>query len=316
MRVLITGAAGNLGGMLARYLLDSSDHVLNLMVHRHPVSADLAHHGRVNVYQCDLAKPETLLEVCAVSDVVVHFAGVLFAPRPEKFLPVTNVLYTQHLVNAAIAGTVKRFILISFPHVEGPTSLDDPCTGRQDREPVSVHAKTRLAAEQYLMEKARGSGMRAISLRPGMIYGREVLMMSFANKLARKRLLGVWKKATPIHLISIDDFNACCQTAIESPNAQGIYPLGDDGPTTLQDVLDALWNHWNVRKPWRVPVWSVYLVAGMCETFAKIARTRTPFTVDFIQIGRVPYYCDTSRMKAELLPRLKYPSFKEGLSIL
>lgn len=316
MRVLITGAAGNLGSQLARYLLAESNHFLNLMVHHKSVADNLAQSGRTSIYKCDLANPHTLSAVCSVTDVIVHFAGVLFAPRPEKFLPITNFLYTRHLVDAAINGGVERVILISFPQVEGPTSADDPCRDRQDHKPVSVHAKTRLAAEKYLMEKSGESGMRAIALRPGMIYGRDVLMLAFGKKLAQKKLLAVWRKPTPIHLLSIDDFNACCQAAIEKPNPQGIYALGDDHPTTLQDFLDATCRHWGVGKPWRVPIWSVYAVAWVCEILARIFRTPTPFTVDFIRIGRIPYYCDTRRMKAELLPRLKYPSWKDGIAIL
>ena len=316
MRVLITGAAGNLGTLLGQYLLSTTDHFLNLMVHRTPVSRGLEREGRARVYRCDLADPATLSAVCRDSEVIVHFAGVLFAPNPEKFLPTTNLLYTRHLVDAALAAGTKRFILISFPHVEGPTSREDPCTDRQNRQPISVHAQTRLAAEKYLIERAKSSSMRAISLRPGMIYGKEVLMVAFARQLTQRRLLGVWRSPTPIHLLSIDDFNACCRAAIEQPDATGIYALGDDAPTTLQEFLDTACRCWGAKRPWRVPVWSVYLVARLCETFAKIFRTRTPFTVDFIQIGRIPYYCDTRRMKGDLLPRLRYPSLQAGLEIL
>ena len=158
--------------------------------------------------------------------------------------------------------------------------------------------------------------MRAIVLRSGMIYGREVLMIAFAKQLAQKRLLGVWRQPTPIHLLSIDDFNACCQAAIEKPNVNGMYPLGDDGPTTLQEFLETVCQHWRVPSPWCVPVWSVYFVAWACETIASIRKTRSPFTVDFIRIGRVPYFCDTRRMKADLLPQLRYPSLQIGLELL
>jgi nucleoside-diphosphate-sugar epimerase len=285
------------------------------MEHRTPVAADLRG-GRATVFRCDLADPRTLTAACAGADAVVHFAGVLFAPRPEAFLPVTNFLYARHLVDAAAAAGVKRFILVSFPHVEGPTSRESPCTDRQDRVPVSVHARTRLEAERYLFRRGREAGMRAISLRPGMIYGRDVLMIAFARRLASRRLLAVWREPTPVHLLSIDDFNACGRAAVEEGPAEGTYPLGDDDPTTLQEFLDACCSRWGLPRPWRVPLWSVYAAAWGCERAAQILGTRTPFTTDFIRIGRVPYFCDTRRMKAHLLPRLKHPSWREGLGIL
>jgi hypothetical protein len=95
--------------------------------------------------QADLRDPATLGPALSGVDAVVHFAGVLFAPRPERFLPETNTRWFDHLVAAALEARVARLILVSFPHVEGPTSTDEPATGRLDREPVSVHARTRLA---------------------------------------------------------------------------------------------------------------------------------------------------------------------------
>jgi len=316
MRVMITGAAGNLGGMLAQYLLDNTDWPLNLMVHDKPVSPELAASDRVKVFRCDLADPATLTEICKDVDAVVHFAGVLFAPGPEKFLPTTNSQYARNLIDASVENGAGRFIIISFPHVEGPTSSERPCTDRQDIEPISVHAKTRLAAEKYLFERCKGTATRPISLRAGMVYGRDVLMVAYARKLAKMWLLAVWSEPTPIHLISIDDFNECCRAAVEKPEASGIYPLGDDDPTTLQDFLDFCCKKWRLCKPMRAPVPLVYTAAWLCETFARIFGTRTPFTVDFIRIGMVPYYCDTTRMKKDLLPSLKYPSLKEGRDIL
>lgn len=304
-----------MGTHLARSLLGSG-HTLNLMTHRTPLASDLARHPDVRAFACDLADPATLLEACRSSDVVVHFAGVLFAPHPERFLPVTNTQYAKNLIDVARASGVKKFILASFPHVEGPTSPENLCTDRLDRLPVSVHARTRLEEERYLFADGGSSGMRGISLRLGMAYGREILMVAFARKLARLRLLGVWSDPTPYHLMAIDDFNAACRAAIESETASGIYPLGDDAPTTLQDFLDTCCDAWSVPRPWRVPVWSVYAVAWACETIASILGTKTPFTRDFIRIGRVSFCCDTRRMKAELLPRLKYPTLADGARIL
>jgi nucleoside-diphosphate-sugar epimerase len=89
------------------------------------------------------------------ADVVVHFAGVLFAPRPERFLPETNVRWFSNLLGAALDAGVERLILISFPHVEGPTSVEAPATGRLDRSPISVHARTRLEEERMLFDRCR-----------------------------------------------------------------------------------------------------------------------------------------------------------------
>jgi len=170
------------------------------MYHRKPLPPDLASAANVSPVHADLAKPQTLPPAVAGADVIVHFAGILFAPRPERFLPVTNTRWFSNLVDSALNAHVGRVILISFPHVEGPTTSDRPATGRLDREPISVHAKTRLQEERLLFERTQGSETTPVVLRLGMVYGRGILMVDTARWLAERRLLGVWREPTLFQL--------------------------------------------------------------------------------------------------------------------
>jgi nucleoside-diphosphate-sugar epimerase len=315
MKILITGAAGNLGSFLSHHLLDSEHH-LNLMVHRTPLAERLSDAKNTTVVHADLSQPETLSPALDDVNVVVHFAGRLFAPRPESFLPETNIAFVQNLVDAAVAANVGKFILVSFPHVEGESSPQAPAQGHLRGNPHSVHAQTRLAAEKYLFASAADSHLTAIALRPGMIYAREVLMVAAARWLLERRLLGVWSDPTWIHLISLPDFLAATTAAIEGPRVRGIYNLADDKPLPLQSFLDRIAEHWSYTKPWRAPAPLFYLAASIIEISAAILRTPSPLTRDFIRIGRASYCADTSRMKAELLPSLEYPNLEEGLVLL
>ena len=68
-----------------------------------------------------------------------------------------------------------------------------------------------------------------------------------------------------------------------------------------------------IQKPWRMPLWLIYFAAGIFELVSKIFGTISPLTKDFIDIGRVSYYGETSRFRAELLPVLKYSNINEGV---
>jgi nucleoside-diphosphate-sugar epimerase len=300
---------------LAKSLLGSR-HRLRLLVHRTPLPSDLASSRRVEAVTADLGIADTLPEVCRDVDCIVHFAGVLFAPRPERFLPTTNTSYVENLVRAAVSERVGRFILVSFPHVEGPTTPDAPATGRLDGEPISVHARTRLAAERSLLEVTRRTRTRAITLRSGLIYGRGVKMIEAGRWLTQRRLLAVWPEPTWIHLLSLPDFLRCVHAAIVRPDARGVYLLGDELPISLQDFLDALAWHWGFGRPWRLPRWMFPFAGAVTEVAASLLGTVSPLTRDFIRIGMVPHVGDTRRMRRELLPRLKYPTLREGLEIL
>ncbi|MBZ5706835.1 MAG: NAD(P)-dependent oxidoreductase [Acidobacteriia bacterium] len=313
MKILITGAAGNLGSRLAQHLL-SGPHELRLMVHKSPLPFDVS--GNASVCRADLAQPATLRQACAGIDCIVHFAGVLFAPLPERFLPKTNVGYVKNLVEAAKTAGVRRFILISFPQVEGETTPDRPATGRLDTTSEVIHFRTRLEAEKFLFEACQGTSMAAVVFRSGMVYGDGIKMVEGARWMLRHRLMAVWKGPTWTHLIALPDFLAALQAAIEKDNVSGIYQVCDDAPLTLQDFLDKLAARYNCARPWRFPAWMFHLAGASCEIAALILRTAAPLNRDIVKAGMTSCVADTSRMKHDLLPVLAYPSFDEGVKLI
>lgn len=313
--ILITGAAGNLGSLLARHLI-ADNHALRLMYHRTPLPNDVATASRVTAVRADLADPDTLAPALDGVDVVIHFAGVLFAPRPERFLPETNTQWFSNLLDAALQAKVDRVILTSFPHVEGQTSFEHPATGRLDRVPISVHARTRLAEERALFDRTQGTGTTPIVLRLATVYGRGILMVEAARWLAQRRLLGVWREPTVLQLLSTADFVRAVEAAILKPNVRGIYHVGDEQPVTLQQFLDQACGAWGYARPFRVPVSAVYLAAALCELFALVAGTRSPLTRDFVRLGRVSHWGDTRRAREDLIPELQYPTLEAGLTTL
>jgi nucleoside-diphosphate-sugar epimerase len=309
--ICVTGAAGNLGLLTARHLLETTDCQLRLMIHKKPLPDDIAKNERVKIFACDLAKPETLTECLKGSDIALHYAGILFKANPEKFLPITNTVFFINLLKAAKEVGVPQVALASFPHVEGPTSPDNPSTNRLDKKPVSVHAQTRLEEEKLLYEHYPNG----IVLRIGMVYGAGILMPDAARWFSRRFMLGIWRKPNIIHLISKVDFAEAVKNALVKDGVKGTYNIGDDGVQTLQEYLDFACSVWKTKKPWKMPDWMIYAAAWFFELGSKLFGTRSYLTKDFVNIGKIAYYGDTSRMKQELLPELKYPTMREGAEI-
>lgn len=312
--VLITGAAGNMGTLLARHLAGRVPR-LRLMYHRTPLAADLIGAAGVESVPADLGDRSSVAAAVEGADVVVHLAGVLFAPRAARFLPITNVQWFANLLDAALAARVGKVVLASFPQVEGPTTIDNPATGRLDREPISVHARTRLEAERLLMARTRGTSTIPVILRLGVVYGDGVLLIEAARRLARISLLCVWREPTVIQLIAVPDYLRATAAAIGRDDVGGIYHVGDDRPVTIQEFLDRLCATWGYRRPWRVPIWSVRASAWLCELFALCAGTRAPLTREIVTLGRVSHWGDTSRARAELVPQLMYSDLAAGLRL-
>jgi len=316
VKILITGAAGNLGLLLTRHLLPGH-YNLNLLTHNRSLPADVASAPNVKVFRADLAQPATLAPACEGVDAVVHFAGVLFKPGPERFLPTTNTAWAANMVDAALAAGVRKFILVSFPHVEGESTPENPARGDfPAADPLSAHARTRLAAERYLFAACEKTPMAPIALRPGMIYGRGVLMVDAARWLMERRLLAVWRRPTWIHLLALPDWHRCVKATLAAEDARGVYNLGDDGCITLQGFLDTAADAWRCPRPPRLPVWTFYAAGAAVELYASIFGTAAPLTRDFIRIGMASYWGNTTRMKRELVADLQYTTLAEGRVLL
>lgn len=315
LRLLITGAAGNLGTLLSRHLL-SGPHQLSLLIHKRQIAPDIAKNSTVVIHQADLADPGSLQQVCRNIDCILHFAGVLFRPHTEKYLQVTNTLFVKNLVDAALTAKVPRFILFSFPHVMGETDPDHPAKEELNAEPAALHSRTRLEAEKYLLAVSAGGKMRAIVLRAGFIYGPEVKLVEACRKLLKWHLLAIWRKPTWVHLLSLPDFFKVVERGIENNDTAGIYNVCDDQPLQLQDLLDDLARHWGYAKPARLPEFAFRLAAILMEEFADIFDTRCPLSREVLRMGMTSSVADTTRMKKELLPQLLYPTWREGLYLL
>jgi hypothetical protein len=93
---------------------------------------------------------------------------------------------------------------------------------------------------------------------------------------------------------------------------------------TLQERLDDFKNafesgappYWlGYPRPRRLPAWCFLAAAAATELYATVTRSIAPLTRDFIRIGMSSSVADTSR-RAELVPRLAYPTLEDGISLL
>jgi nucleoside-diphosphate-sugar epimerase len=315
LRLLIAGAAGNLGTLLTRHLL-KGPHELTLLIHKKQVADDIARNPKVRIHQADLGDSGSLQQVCRNIDCILHLAGVLFRPYPEKYLHVTNTLFVRNLVDVALAAKVPRFILFSFPHVMGKTDPDHRAKEELNGHPEALHSQTRLEAEKYLLHASANGKMRGIVLRAGFIYGPGVKLLEACRKLLNWHLLSIWRNPTWVHLLSLPDFLRVAELAIENEEVEGIYNVCDDEPITLQDFLDQLAKHWGYQKPARLPEVVFYLSAILIEVLTGIFHTRCPISREVLRMGMTSSVADTTRMKKELIPSLLYPTWREGLRLL
>ena len=165
MRVVVTGAAGFIGGSLCRELrrhhevkgIDSFQGILYSPEEKRRNAAELNQMG-IDIHELDLRSSD-LRPVLEDAEVVVHLAAlpglVPSWTHYQEYLS-CNVLGTVRLVEAAVSASVAKFIHGSTSSVYGINALGDET---QSRTPVSPYGVTKLAAEEVVLGHHRVLGL-------------------------------------------------------------------------------------------------------------------------------------------------------------
>jgi UDP-glucose 4-epimerase len=173
--VLVTGAAGVIGGVVVRGLLERGEEVVAMTRDGAP-GALAGLEAEVEIAAGDLGDRNRLVELCAPAAVetVVHLAA--FLPARSQADPVTatavNVLGTAALFEAAAAGEVGRFVYASSKSAYGPMPAGEAVREGRPARPRDVYGATKYAGEVVIGAAAARAGAPATtSLRFATIYG-------------------------------------------------------------------------------------------------------------------------------------------------
>ncbi|MWC28646.1 polysaccharide biosynthesis protein [Paenibacillus sp. MMS18-CY102] len=128
-RILVTGGTGSWGYELIRQLLPQNPK--QIIVFSRNESSQVAmsrtfEDARLTFCIGDIRDKEALMRACEQVDYVFHLAALKHVPvcedQPYEALK-TNVIGTQHVIEAAIANRVKRVIYISTDKAANPSNF-------------------------------------------------------------------------------------------------------------------------------------------------------------------------------------------------
>ena len=229
-RVLLTGASGFIGRILAPALETAGHRVLAAT--RTPDSHDLG-----ETYAISDIGPETPWRDALVGiDQVIHLAARVHvmresAPDPLPEFRRVNVDGTRRLAEEAAAAGVRRMIFFSTAKVNGEATGGVPFRVSDNPRPGDAYARSKWEAEQALFDVSRRTGLEAVVLRAPLVYGP-------GAKGHFLTLLKVCRAAPPLpfaavtnsrSLIYAGNLAAAAVTCLEHPVAAGKVYLVRDG---------------------------------------------------------------------------------------
>ena len=170
-RVLVTGAAGNIGAYFAEHSHQTYD--LRLMVHQLDQDADaLRRFGEVVAGELgDLAR---LKELCRDIDTVVHLAGDPSPGAAWKSLLESNIIGAYNLFVAAKSAGCRRVIYASSIHAVSGYPADVQVKTSEPVNPGDLYGVTKCFGEALGRYMAEQEGLSVIALRIGAFQPIEV----------------------------------------------------------------------------------------------------------------------------------------------
>ena len=181
MRVLVTGAAGSIGSVVCRGLVDRGYEVLGLdrMVEPEGFTGTW--------FTADCADPDALAAVfdqgasTGMLDAVVHLASIPHEASLPDILD-SHVVTTGALLDAMVEHGVNRIVFASSNHAVGRTARTDLLGTDVRPRPDTFYGVGKVAAEALLSLYVDRYGIDAVALRIG----------SFLSQPESRRHLSTW----------------------------------------------------------------------------------------------------------------------------
>ncbi|NTU67626.1 MAG: SDR family oxidoreductase [Chlorobiaceae bacterium] len=177
--ILITGATGYLGAQLVFGLLRKfGDGVACRVTARSGSDAGFLKGLPVEVVAADMHDPHAVAEAVLGAEVVFHCAGLIaYTSNYRDRLYETNVLGTRNVVNACLAGGVRRLVATSSIAAVGmPEQLDEGLESNESSSFSEWQRRNPYMESKHLaeLECRRGvaEGLDVVMVNPGVVIGK------------------------------------------------------------------------------------------------------------------------------------------------
>lgn len=281
-RVLITGAGGALGSVVAR-VFDAAGWQVRALMRRPSGAGRIPAHTEVIIG--DLFDETVLRASLEGADAVVHLAALLHIvdapPSMTAEYTRVNVEGTRRLLSAARAAGVARLIHASTIAVYGAGG-DRLIDERDLPRPDSPYAESKLESERVVLNAGGAHPSATVVLRLAAVYGAGVKgnYETLVRRLKSGRFLPVGAGANRRTLIHEDDAARAFLLAAEHPAAAGrILNVTDGAVHSVAEIVTAICQALGRPEPrLQIPVTFAYAAAAAAETVFGLAGRRSPVT--------------------------------------
>jgi nucleoside-diphosphate-sugar epimerase len=231
MKVFLTGATGYIGGAIATALQAANHEVLGLA--RSTTAAEKLRRHHIQPIHGNLYDSQSLINGAQQSNAVIHVAASNDAEIAKLDRQAVDIFLS------ILEGTGKTFIYTSGTWILGNTGD----TIADENSPVNPTPLIAWRAEiEPLVLAARERNVRAIVIRPGLVYGRGggLVTMLVQSGLQQGVVQFVGDGQNRWTLIHVEDLARCYVAALDHAPSGSLFIAADDRQIIpLQGIAEA-----------------------------------------------------------------------------
>jgi nucleoside-diphosphate-sugar epimerase len=240
-KILVTGAAGYIGSVLVRQLLQKNYKVrgLDLLFFGGESLLGIYNHQDFEFMKGDVRDSKTIEKALEGATDVVHLAAIVGDPACAKQPDLANKINwegSKLLFDYCNHGNINQFIFASTCSNYGKMTDNSYVTETSELRPVSLYAELKVKFEKYLLESKIRENFSPTALRFATVYGLSPRMRFdlTVNEFIRETTFGkdleIFGEQFWRPYCHVEDLAGACVKVLESPVSKvrkNVFNVGD-----------------------------------------------------------------------------------------
>lgn len=239
--ILVTGAAGYIGSVLVRQLLDCGYKVrgVDILYFGGESLLSVYNHPNFEFIKGDLREPDFIDKILIDITDVIHLAAIVGDPacaKQPELAEQTNWQASKLLFDKCTTGKVSQFIFASTCSNYGKMEGDGFVNENSPLNPVSLYAELKVKFEKYILESEIRDTLSPTALRFSTVYGLsprmrfDLTINEFLRDAYCKKTLDIFGEQFWRPYGHVDDLAGACVMVLNSPEEKvrkNVFNVGD-----------------------------------------------------------------------------------------
>lgn len=283
MKVGVTGAAGHLGNVVCRRLIENGYEVRVLYRKDDQAFADLPVEKQIG----DVLDTDSVDAFVKGCDIIIHSAAIIsIHGDPTGIVHRTNTEGPRNIAEACVRHGIKKLIHVSSTHAVMELPFETPFdeTRPYKQKGSFAYDFSKSTGEQLILEYFRNGKLNGIVVRPSSVIG----PFDYKPSEIGKALLDFYNRKIPVlppggyNFIDVRDISQTIVNAIEKGRNGEIYLLSGVY-YSMRNFAKIVQEVSGKKVPKMVmPFWFLKILLPFVKLYGKLKRANPVFTIEAI----------------------------------